>query len=318
MKATHANVTSINGVSTPAAPHAPLSPSFVLEAHARLSWMTAKQLPQLAQLRETLTQQAAAWDSSALESALSDHLGAVTALRFELLVSPGLRAGPLGRDEAAFRLQVATVSACTEATWSEIKRFLERSSRSDEASETFSDFILEVRSVQRGVAELLPQVDQLAHELKAREAEASTELGRHALAELTLKAATVMLRLQQLRSLVSSGYEVQKIGYQLGDEGAACRGVLKRLGQTLGHGLLERLRALIALEHFVPGEEMHAAQEARGQLQLHLAEAAEHLMQLRECRRAQARALGEMGTLLEAARAAGAPLVAAERVPGPG
>ena len=306
MKATHANVKSISGVKPPDTHPGPLSPSFVLEAQARLSWMTAKQLPRLAQLREAMEQQSAVWHGAALERALSDHLASVAALRFELLISPGLRAGPLDRDEAAFRLQVAMVSSCTETTWAEIKRFLERSGHSDEAADTFSDFILEVRSVQRGVAELMPQLDQLAHELKAREANAGSEVGRQALAELTLKAAAVMERLQQLRVLHDSGYAVQKIGYRLGDEGATCRGTLRKLGQALSHGLLERLRALIALEHFAPGEEMRAAQQARSELQVQLAEAIDQITQLQEGQRALANALAGIGALLAAARAASA------------
>ncbi|TWO69983.1 hypothetical protein FN976_16690 [Caenimonas sedimenti] len=301
MKATHAHVKSISAVRPPELPAGPLSPSFVLEAQARLSWMTAKQLPHLAQLREAMEQRSAAWQGAALERALSDHLAAVAALRFELLISPGLRAGPLDRDEAAFRLQVAVVSSCTESTWAETKRFLECSGHSDEAADTFSDFILEVRSVQRGVAELLPQLEQLMQELQAREAAAGSEIGRQALAELRLKAATVMERLQQLRVLHDAGYQVQKIGYRLGDESAACRGTLRKLGQALSHGLLERLRGLIALEHFAPGEEMRAAQQARSELQVQLAEAIDQVTRLQEGQRALANALAGMGALLAVA-----------------
>lgn len=301
MKANHGNVTPINGMNETIAPASPpLGPAFVLEAQTRLSWMTAKQLPHLAQLRETMEKQALHWTGEGLERALSDHLAAVAGLRFELLVGAGLRAAPLDRDEAVFRVQVATVSSCTESTWTEIRRFLEDGEQAAGMSETFSDFILEVRSVQRGVAELMPQLERLAHELKGREADAATALGRQALAELSLKAATVMQRLQQFRSLHLAGHDVQKLGYRLGDEAAACRSTLHKLAQALGHGLLERLRALIALEHFTPGEEIHAAQQARSELQVQLANAIDQVTRLQEGRRTLAQALGAMGRQLAA------------------
>jgi hypothetical protein len=301
VKATHGKVTPISGMTHAPAAAAPLSPAFVLEAQTRLAWMTAKQLPQLAQLCEMMEKRAAHWQGAALEQALCDHLAAVEALRFELLVGAGLRAGPLDRDEVAFRTQVALVSSCTESAWTEIRGFLERAEPAGHADEPFSDFTLELRSVQRGVAELTPQLERLLQDLKNREAEAATALGRQALAELAQKAVAVLQRLQRLGRLHAAGHEVQKLAYRLGDEGAACRGTLRRLAQALGRGLLERLRALIALEHFAPGEDIHAAQQARAELQAQLVDAIEQVNGLREAQHALQQALAAMGRQVAAA-----------------
>lgn len=307
MTAPQAIVTRVSGAHGPAHAEGSLGPSFVLEAQARLSWMLSGQAPHVAQLRTAMARQVAAWDGAGLERALSAHLAAVAALRFELLVSPGLRAGPLGRDEAAFRQQVTAVSACTEATWAQVRQFLEQGSRDADAQSTFSDFILEMRSIQRGVAELGPQLEQITHDLNARQAQATSEVGRRALAELACKAAALTQRLQLLRALQEVGHAVQKIGWRLDDESGVCRETLRKLGRVLSHGLLERLRALIVLDHFAPEEEMRAAQLARTELQVQLAGAIAQVTRLQECQRALAGALARMGAQLATLAASATP-----------
>lgn len=271
-------------------------PSFVLEAQARLNWVAARQLPRLDQMRATLAAQASGQDCELLLQVLPDHLDALAALQFERLVPPGLRAGPLPRDEAAFRAEVARVSGRTEATWAAIRAFVDQGAlQAATVAEDFADFILEVRSIQRTQAELAPAADDAARELDGRLAAAATEVSRRALAELQHRVAHLQARLVGLRELCESGHRAQRLAYQLADEAAACRASLKQVAQLLAKGLLDHLGALLAPGELAKADALAQAQAARAQLQAELRQALERIAALQACRGDLRQALAGLG-----------------------
>ncbi len=289
--------------STVAGAATPLGPSFVLEAQGRLQRIVASQLPRLEELRSALAAQAADGAGTKLERVLPEHLAAVAALRFELLVAPGLRADPLPRDEATFREGVVAVTERTEATWGAIRDFVERGAgQAGEIAEDYADFILEVRSIQRTETELGPALREVAEQLRLRTANAASDVSRQALAELQRKVDGLLHRLAQLRAVCEAGHRVQRLAYELADENAVCRATLKSLAQRLGGGLLEHLHALVAPGRVAKSDALDQAQQARTELLRDLQEAVQRIAAMQERRGDLRKVLADLG---EKCRAAG-------------
>lgn len=266
--------------------------SLVLDVSSRLDRLLAQRLPRLQQLGGELRAHAAGWNGAALERALSAHLAALGGLDFGLLVGPGLRAGPLERHEAAFRRQAAAVADCTEATWSTVKAFVESGARETvQAEGLVSDFVMEARGLQRQSGEAGKTLAAVLADLHAREANASADTSRRALAELALKAAALRQRVAVIEDLCATSHRAQGASYRVRDAQGALAGSLKALAQGLGGGLLDRLRPLVGLAHRAAATDLERADAERHRLRLGLEDALAHLRRLQATQAALAAAL---------------------------
>ena len=220
-----------------------MSPAIVSAASApplpvtdvRVRALVERQLPRLAQLTASMRQRVLAAGGSEVEAALRAHLDVVNALRFELLVSPGLRAGPRDSDEAAFRRQVAAVADCTESSWLAIRRYMEQGAVNPGEGELLaSEFTMEFRALHRRVADA---------------------------------GAPPGSPWDGLQQLCETARPAQAAAYGWAESQGALRGTFRQLAVRLGGGLLERLKVLVAGDVSAPTDEMRHAQQARGELQ---------------------------------------------------
>ncbi|HEY8359301.1 MAG TPA: hypothetical protein VIL30_17770 [Ramlibacter sp.] len=270
--------------------------SLVLEVGKRLDQLLAQRLPRLEQLRGDLHAHASDWNGAALERALLAHLAALAGLDLGLLVGAGLRAGPLERHEAAFRRQAATVADCTEVTWGAVKDFVEFSARETVAAEALvSDFVMEARAIQRQAGDARTTTAAVLADVHAREAGATGDASRRALAELALKAAALQQRVTAVEDLCATSHRVQSTTYQIRDERSALVGSLKTLAQALGGGLLDCLRPLVGPSHRAVAEDLERAGTQRHRLHLDLQDALVHLRRVQTSYSAVATALEAMG-----------------------
>lgn len=270
--------------------------TLVLDVGKRLDLLLAQRLHRLEQLRASLQRHAADWNGAALERALLAHMTGLAGLDFGLLVGPGLRAGPLERHEAAFRRQAAAVADCTEVTWGAVKDFVEFSARETVAAEALvSDFVMEARPIQRQAAEARGSAAAMLADAHAREAAAGADVSRRAWAELALKAAALQQRVARIEEVCATSHRVQSTTYQIRDERSALVGSLKSLAQSLGGGLLDRLRTLIGPGQTTAGDDLRRADQSRVELHLALQDALAHLRRVQTSYAAVASLLEQMG-----------------------
>lgn len=267
----------------------------VLDLGRRLDRLLAQRLPRLAQVGAGLQRHAADTGGAQLEQVLLAHAASLDALDFTLLVAAGLRAGPLVRNEAAFRRQAAMVADCTEATWGAVKDFVETGAREAVAAESLlSDLVMEARAIQRQAGEARATTTALVAEAQARAAgEAGDDL-RGAWTEQGARGDALLQRIAGIEALASSSRRVQSGSYRVRDEQVALAGSLKALALGLGGGLLERLRPLIGPSERSAAEDLARAEEARRQLQQVLQDAQDRLQRLRASQAALLGALQEM------------------------
>jgi len=209
-----------------------------------------------------------------LQSALHAHWASVGALHFELLVSPGLRAGPLERDAARFRREVAAVSECTEITWSALRQFMEKAAGHRAGTEALAcDFALELRTIQRRVTDATQSAATMHSHLAARADALPGLSGKPAFSELVARNTVDCRLLETLQQLCDSARPAQGTAFQLAENQGALAGTLRGLAAKLRGGLLERLRVLVMGDVDAPGAELREAQQARAELQSALADA---------------------------------------------
>ncbi|TFZ08391.1 hypothetical protein [Ramlibacter humi] len=253
-------------------------------AEGRVRGIAAQQVPKVREAALALREQVVSWDFAGLESVLLSHLNGLAGLRFDLLVSPGLRAGPLERDQAAFRGQVAAVSDCTEATWRALRRTLELGKGArGEAEALAAEFAMESRSLLRRVAEESRTAGALQATLQARAHQAATEAARKALHDMAARNGGVFGLLDRLQRLCDAARPLQASAYELAEAHTELLGTMRKLAARLKGGLLERLRALVTGEMGSPADELRQAQQARSELQSGLSEAISEVQRVQSC-----------------------------------
>jgi hypothetical protein len=241
-------------------------------------------LPRISELAGLIARQIDQWPCSELEGTLKTHMASLSALRFELLVSPGLRAGPSERDLAAFRRQVETVSDCTAATWEAVRSFGNAAiAQASHLQDLVTDFTMEFRALVRRCEEEARAAEALHAHLAQRAASAAAE-SRDAMGQLITRHGSVRDQLQRLDQLNNVGRSAQRAAYDLAESHTALRSVLKDVPRRLAGGLLEKLRDLVASDVSSPADELRAAQHARADLQAGLSQVLSELVQLQAAR----------------------------------
>ena len=262
----------------------PISAALPAAAERRVQSIVDGQLPRISQLAALVGREIDSWPCSELQGTLQTHMNALSALRFELLVSPGLRAGPSERDLAAFRRQVEAVSDCTAATWEAVRSFAAAAAgQAARLQELVTNFAMEFRALARRCEEEARAAEALHAHLAQRAASAAAD-SRDAMGQLITRHGSVrdlLLRLDQLNIV---GRSAQRASYDLAESHTALRSVLKDVPRRLAGGLLEKLRDLVASDVSSPADELRAAQHARADLQAGLSQVLAELVQLQAAR----------------------------------
>ncbi len=248
----------------------------------RVLGLFARQLPRLQDLAGALEEQVAATQAADLHATLQTHAHAISALRFDLLVAPGLRAGPLERDLASFRAQVLAVSESTAAPWSAARRHLEMTAGARARAATLgAEFTMEFRGLMRRVAEESQSTATLQQHLEARLAPGVVPRGP--MQDLLARNQRVRAALQALERLGESGRPAQRAAYQAMEAHSSLHLALRTLAGRLRGGLLERLRVLVATQGGWSAGELQDARKARDDLQQALAAATAAVDLLHAC-----------------------------------
>jgi hypothetical protein len=265
----------------------------VLQVEERLRRVQTQQLPKLEQLRADLQRELSCADADALLEALQEHVDATAGLRLDLLVPQGLRAATPRRDEAAFRAQVVALAHCTEGTWSAVKSFMAVSiAQPPKVDPLLSDFIMEVRGVQKRGEDCATVLQQWLPDASAGASESTQELARRALA--------CGHRVETLLALCDAARDVRRLVHDLEQERASLHAALTALARGLGGGLLDGLRRLVANRFGTASAEMAAAQQAQSEQQALLRAATGRLVSFLAIRRDAGDVLAAIGRIVRA------------------
>ncbi|NML44676.1 hypothetical protein HHL11_13005 [Ramlibacter sp. G-1-2-2] len=258
-------------------------------------------LPRLHALSGELRREAAQAEAAPLLAAFAEHLAASRALRFELLIPPGLRAAASRADEAAFRVQVQRVVDATAGTWTALRFYMGASAGAAARCDVLlSEFVMQARGLERGSAQWGRPLEALRH-ATAGEGEAGDLL------------RSLLHHCDAFAEACEGARRVRRLAHEFEQQRAGVQAVLHKLAHRLGGGLLERLRPMIAGMPAASRDEIGAAQAARQVLEPLLAAAAVRLQQLEEARSQLAAALEAVERQLQPAawsETAGAPLAA--------
>jgi hypothetical protein len=241
-----------------------------LQAARRAHALHATDLPRLRELRARLHEEAQDWCGAPLALALKAHAAAAAAVRFDLLVAPGLRAGPTRQDEDIFRAQVEEVSTCTEITWLQLRDVLVQDTGGDSMAPAAMDFVMGSRAIQREVAQVAQAMDLLRATLET----GPGGPGSDAVLERLRESARLLVPVA--RACEGAG-AVQKAVWRLADRQRASRDAFEQLAQVLRGGLLLRLGALLEPGAFPGSGELADAEQARDALVTCLHEAVRRL-----------------------------------------
>jgi hypothetical protein len=209
-------------------------------------------------------------------------------------VPQGIRASTSRRDEASFRAQVVAMAHCTEATWAALKTFMAVSSAQPaRVDPLLSDFIMDVRGVQKRCEECAAVLRQWQPDPPG--------VGAEGAQELATRAIGCGQRVETLLALCDAARDVRRLVHDLEQERASLHAALTSLARALGGGLLDRLRQLVANRFGTPSDELAAAQKAQQEQQALLVDATARLVSFLTIRRDAADVLAAIGRIVRAA-----------------
>lgn len=259
-------------------------------------------VPRLQSLCQELRRELTAADAAPLVDALTEHHAAASALGFDLLIPRGLRAAVSRGEAAAFHGQVQRLVDATALTWGELRSFLGASAGSAAGADVLlSEFVMQARAVQRGAgacAEPLARARQAARAA----APAGWPVAPAGHAEFVARLEAMAARCDALEAACDAARRVRRLAQELAQDRAGAHAALNEVARSLGGGLLERLRLVLARTGAMAVDEIAVAQEARGDLRALLLGAVGRLHGLAAIRLQLLDALDAMNPLLQKGR----------------